>query len=185
MVILGAACNASPVPPSAGPGASPAGSGSGATVGPDVSVGPGASLSPGAVTWPLDIIDGTIALAALDNEVKKAGTDLITAANQKDLQLMLAAAGGLSDLASQGLPSAQRLTTWPATQAAGTAYVDVLGKVKTAADQLAAAIRKGDAAGITSGAQALGTSIEQYRGVRGQIVELVNQALTMRRLLLK
>lgn len=147
--------------------------------------GPGATLGPDATIWPLDIIDGTIALAAMDNEIKKAGTDLVTAADQEDLTKMLGAARGLSDLASQGMPNAQRLSTWSSTQAAGKAYVEVLTNIKAAADQLAAAIQNGDAAGIGSGAQALGATIEQYRSVRGQIVELANMALSMRHMLVK
>ncbi len=146
---------------------------------------PGPTLGPDATIWPLDIIDGTIALAALDTEIKKAGADLITAANTQDLQLMLGAAQGLSDLAYQSLPNAQRLTTWPSTKAAGTSYLGVLGKIKSAADQLAAAIQNGDAPGITTGAQAVGAAIEAYRGVRGQIVELANMALSMRHMLVK
>ena len=39
-------------------------------------MGPGPTLGPDATIWPLDIIDGTIALAAMDNEIKKAGQDL-------------------------------------------------------------------------------------------------------------
>jgi hypothetical protein len=179
LAILAAACNGSTVTPSASPSvvasASPVGG----------VVGPGLTLGPDATIWPLDIIDGTIALAAMDNEIKKAGQDLITAADTQDLVMMLGAAQGLSDLATQGLASAQRLSTWQSTQAVGKSYLDVLTSIKTAADRLATAIQQQDAAGIGSSAQALGLAIETYRGVRGQIVELANFALTMRHMLVK
>jgi hypothetical protein len=173
--MLAAACTGPSVTPSPAASASPVGG----------VAGPGATLGPGATIWPLDIIDGTIALAAMDNEIKKAGADLITAADKQDLVMMLGAAQGLSDLASQGLPNAQRLSTWSSTQTAGKAYLDVLTKIKGASDQLATAIQNQDAAGIGSGAQAVGAAIAQYRGVRGQIVELANMALPMRRMFVK
>jgi hypothetical protein len=181
---LASGCGGSPATasPAGSAGASP---GTGVVGGPAGSPGAGASLPPGTVTWPLDVIDATIALAALDNEVKKAGTDLVTAADKEDLALMRNAATGLRDLASQSLPNARRLTRWRDTATAGTAYVDVLGKIQHASDQLVTAINKGDAAGIATSAQDVGAAIEQYRSVRSQIVDLANKAIQMRHLLVQ
>jgi hypothetical protein len=188
VALLASACSgssASPSPPAASSGPAVASPGTGLVGGAPGSPGADVSLPPGTVVWPLDVIDATIALAALDNEIKKAGTDLQTAAAKEDLKLLLSASTGLRNLAAQSLPNARTLTKWPDTTAAGNAYVDVLGKIESSAGQLATAITKGDAPGIATGAQAVAGSIEQYRGVRGQIVDLANKAIEMRRLLLQ
>ena len=135
--------------------------------------------------WPTDIIDATIALGALDNQVKLAGADLAAGVSEQDLGRVLGATDGLADLMTQALPDAQKLTTWADTKEAGTAYGPVLAAIGTAATQVSAALREGDTETFVAGMQDLSTALQQYEMVRAPMVDLVDQALLMRHMLVK
>jgi hypothetical protein len=130
------------------------------------------------------VIDATIALAALDNEVKRAGADLIVAVQQQDMRMFLGASDGLRDLARESIPNAQRLLIWPDTQAAGEAYLPVLCGMEAAASDLSAALRAGNGQGVTDASGLLATAVNDYRGIRSNLVDLADIALVMKRGLL-
>ena len=147
---------------------------------------PDFSLPPGVAVWPTDIIDATIALGALDNQIKLAGADLAAGVSEKDVDRILGATDGLADLMTQALPNAQKLTTWADTKEAGTAYVPVLtaiGTSATAGQRGASGRRHRDVRGRRC--EQLSAAMEQYGTVRGPMVDLVDQALLMRHMLVK
>jgi hypothetical protein len=145
---------------------------------------PELSLTPIA-PWPTDIIDATIALGVLDNQVKLAGSDLATGVAERDLAQVLGASDGLAALVTQALPDALKLTTWPDTNGVGTAYLTVLTAIGTAATQTSAALREGDTEAFVTGMQDLGGALQQYQSVRVAMVDLVDKALQMRHMLLQ
>jgi hypothetical protein len=145
---------------------------------------PGRTLPPGTVLWPESVIGSTISLAVLDNEIKRAGADLIVAAEQRDMQLFLSASEGLQRLAGRAIPNANRLLTWEDTRATGAAYLPVLCALERAAGELATALRAGDGDGVTAASGLLATAIQEYRDVRADLVDLAEVALIMRRGLL-
>src|SRR5207253_566492 len=79
----------------------------------DLGVSADRTLPPGMKFWPTSVIDATIALAAVDNELKKAAGDWTAGAQSKDMELLLAAAQGMAYLAGQSMPNAQRLADFP------------------------------------------------------------------------
>jgi len=182
------------VPPSAAPStaaSSPAGSGApGAS--PSASAGlpdfgnPDRTLPPGMRTWPTSVIDATIALAAADNEFRKAQADLSQAAQTNDSVLMLSALDGTADLAAQALPNAQKLTTWVDTQTVGQQLVVSYTAFQQSALAAATALRGNDNAAFASAIGELKTAIEDYGAARSGLVNLTDLALIMRKgLLLK
>jgi len=146
---------------------------------------PARSLPPGVTQWPTDIIDATIALGVLDNQIKLAGSDLAAGVSERDMAQILGASDGLATLLTQALPDAQKLTTWADTKEAGTAYTAVLTAMATAATQAASALREGDTETFVAGMQDLGAALQQYEIVRVPMVDLVDQALLMRHMLVK
>jgi hypothetical protein len=127
------------------------------------------------------VISATIALAALDTEIKLAGADLIVAAQNQDMRLFLGASEGLARLARESIPNAQRLLVWDDTRATGEAYLPVLCAMEDAASALAEGLRAGDGAAVTESSGLLAAVIEQYRGIRSDLVELAEIALVMKR----
>lgn len=141
--------------------------------------------NPNTQIWPTDVISATIALAAMDNEVKKAGDDLTKAADTADLVLLLGAAEGLAKLAGDSIPNARILIGWADTKAVGDAYLPALTAIQVSAQGLATAVRGNDPAGVTSNSQSLGQAIGLYAKARPLIVDVADKALEMQKHLLR
>lgn len=134
--------------------------------------------------WPTDVIAATIALAALHNEILKAGADLTLAAKQQDPRMMLGAAQGLAQVTDQSIPNAQILTKWPDTRSVGEAYVPMLAGIRDASNALATALQTGDAPGVGTASQRMGEALQVYHLIYPRLVDLVDIAVVMRRGLL-
>jgi hypothetical protein len=190
---VGAASPTSPpasAPPTASsiPTASPGASGSAS---PSLIASPGVTqanpdrtLPPDMAIWSPTLINATLALGALDNEIKKAGGDLVVASQEGDLELLLGASRGLAELARQSVPNAERLTTYPDTEAVGTSYIPVLQAIDAAATALGDGLVAGDGEAVELASLDLAAAIRQYDAVRPALVDLVDLALIMRRGLL-
>jgi hypothetical protein len=139
---------------------------------------------PEVVLWPVSVIDATISLAALDNEVKRAGADLIVGSQRQDVELMLGAAFGLARIARESIPNAERLTTYPVTADVGRRYVPVLARIDSAATLLGQALLDADPDGVEAASGYVAAAMAAYGEVRPDLVELADIALTMRRGLL-
>ena len=142
---------------------------------------PDRTLPPGMEPWPESIINATISLAALDNEIKRAGADLIVATDTQDLALMLGAAHGLAAITEQSLPNAERLITYPVTQSVGEAYVPILSAITLASTALADALTRGDGPAVVSTSQDLAAALQAYGLARASLIDLADLALVMRR----
>jgi hypothetical protein len=136
---------------------------------------------PNLTIWPSDVVNATIALGALDNEMKKAGNDLNTAIDTSDTRLLLGAAEGLAALAEQSIPNAQKLAGYAETKNTGAAYVQVLASIVKAGKALAAALRAGDSPGVATAAQDLGKALGDYAAARTPMVDLVDRAVLMQK----
>jgi hypothetical protein len=145
---------------------------------------PDRTLPPDMAMWPTSVINATLALGALDNEIKRAGADLVVASQEGDLELLLGASRGLADLARQSVPNAERLTTYPDTEAVGTSYIPVLHAIDSAASGLGDGLLAGDSEAVERASIELAAAIRQYETVRPALVDAVDLALIMRRGLL-
>jgi hypothetical protein len=141
--------------------------------------------NPNTKIWPTDVINATIALAALDNEIKKASTDLNKAADTSDTALLLGAAEGIVALVTPLQPDAAKMAGFEETKAAGEAYVKALGAIRTSGEALVKSLRAGDGPGVTTNAQALAQAMALYGEARPLIVDLANKAIEMQKHLLR
>ena len=141
--------------------------------------------APTGTRWPGRIISSVIALAAADAEFGKAADDLAQAAQGEDPERLLAAANGLAGLVQGSRPNAETLTTYPHTQATGERYLAAFDAMGAGADQLRKALESGDAEGVVAATQRLSEGVRLYGGVRREIGPLADQALLMRRMLVK
>jgi hypothetical protein len=176
LALLVAACGAN------GP-ASPGG-GSVAAGSPGAAIG---SLEPGASVrrWPTGTIEATIALGAVDEQIANAGADLQTAVTREDVAAMWGAADGLAKLIDSEIPNIAQLEKDPATQAAGAIYRQAFPEISAGAKQLRDAITAGDSQAIVAGTQRLLGGLHAYEPARALIVDLVEQALTQKRMYLR
>ena len=176
LIVLVAACGANaPASPARVSGA-PASAG----------VVPG-SIDPGASVrrWPTGTIDATIALGAVDTQIANAGADLQAAVSREDLAAMWGAADGIAKLIDSEMPNIAELEKDPATQAAGAIYRASFPEISAGAKQRRDAITAGDAQAIVAGSQRLLAGLHAYEPVRDLIVDLVEQAVTQKRLYLR
>jgi hypothetical protein len=145
---------------------------------------PTRTLPPGVKTWPASVIDAAISLAVLDNEIKKAGADLIVGTDNEDLRTILGAADGLAQLAVDTIPDAEKLTTWDDTRAVGESYLPVLADVRDAAEAIGTSLRAGDTDAFVAALPDLTAAMDAYETIRGPMLDVAEMALTMRRGLL-
>ena len=164
--------------PAGSPGASPA------PTPPDLGVSPDRTLPPGQVLWPTSVIDATIALAAADNEFKKAAGDWTTGAEAKDMDLLLAAAQGMSYLADRSMANAQRLADFPELATVGKDLVDVFSVLRVAGQQVNDTAVAGDTPGFEAAVADLAAAMAAYGTAREPMIDAAELALVMRRGLL-
>jgi hypothetical protein len=179
------ACGTSTAGPSATPGGSgvaanpnPTPGAAGSSVGPPV---PGASQP----RWPGTTVLAVIALGAADGEIQKAGDDLQAAATNEDLKAMWSAADGLSKMIDALLPNLDRLDVYAGTQPVEAMYRKAFPELSAGAKQLRDSITAGDSAGVVAGSQAIAQGLEDYAPIRQVIAGLVEQAILQQRLLLE
>jgi len=151
---------------------------------PDLGVTPDRTLPPGMDNWPPSVVNATIALAAVDNEIKKASADWAQGAQSQDMELLLAAAQGMAYLAGESIANAERLAAFPETQAVGAQLVEVLAAIEAAGGSLADAMLAGDGAAVQAAIPALQVAMEGYGAARPALIERAELALVMRRGLL-
>ena len=168
-----------PVPSTpAGPGASAA------PTDPDLGVTPDRTLPPGMDDWPPSVVNATIALAAVDNEIKEASGDWAQGAQAQDMELLLSAAQGMAYLAGESIANAERLAAFPETQAVGAQLVDAYRAIQAAGSAVADAMLAGDGTAVQAAIVELQGAMEAYGTARPALIERAELALVMRRGLL-
>ena len=145
---------------------------------------PDRTVPPGMQQWPESVVNATVALAATDNELRKAAADFAVGAREQDVELLVTAAQGMAFLARESIANAERLGTWVDTQAVSALLIPVYQELDLQGSAFADAALAGDAAGVESAAIGLGTAMESYGAVRDQLLDRAELALVMRRGLL-
>jgi hypothetical protein len=178
-VVLAAACGANAPASPAGSSGRPLSSAAGSGV--QDPLGPGSSVR----RWPSRTVDAMVALGTVDEQIANAGADLQAAVQREDLAAMWGAADGLAKLIDAQLPNVGELAKDPATQAAGTIYQAAFPEISAGAKQLRDAITAGDAQAILAGTQRLLNGLHAYEPVRELIPDLLEQAVTQKRMYLR
>ena len=144
-----------------------------------------ASSGPKATPWPIDVIGGVIALGAADAELWKGGADIAKAADAKDVEGMWGAADGLVKLIDAAMPNVAALEAYPHTAELGASYRAAFEGMHAGATQLRDSITAGDSAGVIAGSQKLAAGVTLYGKVRADVQGYINDALAMKKLLLR
>jgi hypothetical protein len=135
------------------------------------------SPSPAASAWPRGVAQAVLNLAAADAEIRKAGVDLVTAAEEQDLVLMRGAAAGLVGVVEPNIANAELLETFELTRPAGERAREAMVGLRDAAAMIHEAIEAGDAAGIEEGSRRLAAALQVYGEARVLLSELAEEAL--------
>lgn len=154
----------------------------GSATGPIVSPTPSVKATPGpkATPWPAPVLEGTLAMAAADAELWKAGADIARAADASDVEAMWGAADGLAKLLEELMPNIDALEAYPHTAELGAAYRAAFPVMLEGAVQIRDSITGGDAAGVVAGSQRLAEGVRLYGDVRAILQPYVNDALKMK-----
>lgn len=162
-----------------------AGCGPAATPSPSASAGATESPGPKPTSWPFGIPSAVIALGAMDNELPKAGADLIAAAEAEDFGKMRGAADGLVNLIDGNLPNAKTLQTYEFTRKLGADLEAALLAIRDGAARVRDGITAGDAEAIVDGSRGIASGLEAYGELRFPLSELIPEAMRQRRALVK
>jgi hypothetical protein len=127
------------------------------------------------------VVSATIALAAADKEFQEAVVDWQTGGTTQDMDLLLAAAQGMSYLADRSLANAQRLVDFPELTTVGADLVAAFTTVNAAGQAVSDTALAGDAAGFEAAVTELGAGMAAYAEARGPMIEAAELALVMRR----
>ena len=146
-----------------------------------VGLNPDRTIPPGMPTWPPSVVNATIALAAVDNEFRKATLDFGAGAQSQDMELLLAAAEGMGFLADQSLPNAERLVNFSETEAVGMELVAAFTRVRAAATATVEALTSGDGAAAGAAMTELAGAMQAYGVARPGLIDRAELALVMRR----
>lgn len=144
-----------------------------------------ASASPQPSLWPAAVPAAVLALAATDNEIRKAGIDLAAAAEAEDPAAMMGAAEGLARLAEANIGNAELLESFELTRPAGTKAREAMIALRDAAVMLRDSIRDGDAAGVEEGSRRLAAAVGIYGEARVLLAALTEEALRQTRALVR
>ena len=149
----------------------------GAVASPTLSAPAAGSPSPAVSTWPRGVAQAVLNLAAADNEIAKAGVDLLAAAEEEDLVLMRGAAAGLVGVVEPNIANAELLETFELTRPAGERAREAMVGLRDAAAMIRDAIDAGDSAGIEEGSQRLAAALQVYGQARVLLSGLAEEAL--------
>lgn len=137
----------------------------------------GGSPSATASTWPSGVAQAVLNLAAADNEIRKAGVDFVTAADEQDLVLMRGAAAGLIGVVEPNIVNAELLETFELTRPAGAKAREAMIGLRDAATMIRDGIDAGDADGIEEGSRRLVAALQVYGEARVLLSGLAEEAL--------
>jgi hypothetical protein len=123
------------------------------------------------------VAQAVLNLAAADNEIRKAGVDLVAAAEDQDLALMRGAAAGLVGVVEPNIANAELLQTFELTRPAGDRAREAMVGLREAALMIQTAIDAGDAAAIEEGSRRLAAAVQVYAEARVLVSQLAEEAL--------
>ena len=175
--LLVAACGAASGSPSAVSSASPGAGGQPSA--------PADREQPSPTRWPGGVVEAVVLLGKADLDIQAAGADLGAAASNKDLKAMWGAADGLTKVLVKLPSQVDRIRDYPTTIQLAAAFDAALPDMQAGSAKLRDSITAGDAAGITAGSQQLGKGLAAYDAVRPLLVDAVEQAALMQRILVK
>lgn len=175
VVVAALALSACGGPPAASPPAASAAAGAAA---------PGAG-TPAPSRWPASAVTAITTLGIADRDIGTLTADLYKAADTQDLRLMLTASDKLATAIDAATPSIDDLAAFAHTEPTAARYRVAFPLIGEAAKLIHDSLAAGDAAGVEAGFTKLRDGLRAYAALRGTLSDLVAEALTQQRLLVK
>ena len=172
LALLLAACGAT---------ATPSSSPTGATASPGESGSPG----PKPTFWPTGTVEATIALGAADGDFTKMANDVVGAVNSNDAVKVLQVMSDALTFLKGNQENIPHLQKYPATKAVGDQLATAYGQMIAGAQAVIDGMNAGDTAAVQAGFVTFFAGNEAYVAVSPALGDLADQAIFMKRQLLR
>lgn len=143
------------------------------------------SGGPKPTYWPTTVTEATLALAAADSDFEKVGQDLMAAVDAGDMSALYTTAQRVQAFLSENRKNIPKLQAYDGTKAVGdrllAAYDQMLKGIREILDGLAS----GNGADVTAGFGDFAAGNAAYSAVRSDLGLLGDQAIFMKRQLLR
>jgi hypothetical protein len=143
------------------------------------------SGGPKPTVWPTTVTEATLALAAADGDFQAVGADLSAAVDEGDLTQLYTVAQRVQTFLSENRKNIPKLQAYDTTKAVGdqllAAYDRMLKGIREILDGLAG----GDGSMVTAGFEDFAAGNSAYSQVRQALGDLGDQAIFMKRQLLR
>ncbi len=148
---------------------------------------PSASESPGPkpTSWPTTTVEASIALGAAHTEFTTMLDDLAAAIDAEDPARIDAALGAALEFLTGNQTNIPRLQAYGATKSVGDRLAVVYEQMIQGATEAREGLRSGDGAAVERGLTAFFTGSTDYVSVSPDLVAVAEQALFMKRQLLR
>jgi hypothetical protein len=140
---------------------------------------------PSATAWPGNVPDAVIALGKLDEQMAIAANAMDDAVTAEDFAALSAASKGLVDLMDGSAENIATVQGYPGTRAVGDAYAAAAAKIRAGAQAIVDGVAVGDATAINGAVAELSEGIAAYGIARKDLGPLIQQAISMKRMLVK
>lgn len=174
LALLVGACGAT------APSSSPSGGATAATA-----PGESGSPRPKPTTWPTTTVEASIALGAADGDFTTLANDVIAAVNSEDPLRMLQVMTDAITFLEGNQKNIPRLQAYPATKDLGDRLAVVYAQMIDGAHQVVDGIGAADGAAIQAGFAAFFDGNKAYVALSPEVGDIAEQALFMKRQLLR
>ena len=154
---------------------------------PRATASPGESGSPGPkpTFWPTGTVEATIALGAADGEFIKMANDVVGAVNSNDPVRVLQVMSDTLTFLKGNQKNIPHLQKYPATKAVGDQLEAAYGQMIDGAQAVIDGMNAGDTAAVQAGFVTFFAGNEAYVAISPALGDLADQAIFMKRQLLR
>lgn len=176
VAVLAVACSpagsATPGAPTTGP-ASPSGSGSPASPGPK------------PTAWPTTVVEAAVALGAADGDFTTMADDVVAAVESQDPARILKVVDGVITFLTENQKNIPRLQAYEATRPVGDRLAPAYATMLDGATKVREGLLSGDAASVEAGFVTFFEGNTAYVQISRDLGDIAEQALFMKRQLLR
>jgi hypothetical protein len=145
----------------------------------------GSGETPAATRWPATVVEAVVALGAADQDFGKAGNDLNDAVQAGDLGALLRASNDTKAFLEGNQKNIPALQSYPPLKPLGDALAPAYAQMLAGVTQIHDSLVSGNSAGVTSGFQQFVAGSTAYGEARAQLADAAEQALFMKKGLLR
>ncbi len=140
---------------------------------------------PKPTTWPTNTVEAAIALGAADNDFTKLAMDVVAAVSSEDPQRILTVMNGALEFLTENQKNVPRLQAYAFTKSVGDRLAVAYATMIEGATQVRDALYTGDAEAIETGLTTFFDGNKAYVAISPDLGDLADQAVFMKRQLLR